>query len=91
MEKVADFRVNVGLYQGAALCPFLHTFIHCKPRGLYGTIVVQEIITKTQVHDSDATLARHIARFDAMTESDTSVMSARRNILSAGMRSTCPR
>ena len=95
------------------LSVYIHTFIHYKPRGFYDTIVVQEIVTqKMQVHDSDATLARHIVRFDAiatscgsatpwqslnrlpvgyMTESDTSAMSARRTILSAGMRSTCPR
>ena len=52
---------------------YIHTFIHCKPRGFYGTIVVQEITLKTQVHDSDATLACHIARFDAI---DTSCGSA---------------
>ena len=77
---------------------YIHIFIHFKPRGFYGTIVV--------------TLARHIARFAAIatscgsgtpwqslkrllvgyiTESDTSAMSAHRTILSAGMRSTCPR
>ena len=34
----------------------LHTFIHCKPCGFYGTLALQENHLKTQVHDSDATL-----------------------------------
>ena len=80
----------------------VHT-LYCSTRNHFKT---------TQAHDSDATLARHIARFAAIatscgsatpwqslnrlpdgyiTESDTSAMSAHRTILSAGMRSTCPR
>ena len=56
-------------------------------------------LKRNLVHNRDATLARHIERLDAIarlpvgyiTESDTSAKSARRTILSAGMRSTCPR
>ena len=48
---------------------FIHSFIHCKPRG-YST----RNHFNMHVQDSDATLARHIARFDAIATSCGSAM-----------------